>query len=142
MSAPTCGEINVHSSLDEQAACAHFLGKDIEEAEALFRENALYFQEDLLWMGLSAFLYYAEAAIRYIESPAAYGDSDIVRCWTAILEFRRDVDGIEALSPIGRRLAESLDFILANWRRFEIYEDDQPDLDGRIKALSNAIRLL
>lgn len=38
---PTCREINVYDSLDERSACEHFLGKTLEEAEALFRENSL-----------------------------------------------------------------------------------------------------
>jgi hypothetical protein len=42
---PTREEINVFDSLDERAACDHFLNKTLDEAEALFRENAIYFLE-------------------------------------------------------------------------------------------------
>ena len=38
---PTAEEINVFDSLDERHAVEVFLGKDLEQAEALFRENFL-----------------------------------------------------------------------------------------------------
>ena len=62
---PTSNEINVYDSLDERSACEHFQGKNLDEAELLFRENSLCYQEDLMWMGPMAFRYYVEAAIRY-----------------------------------------------------------------------------
>ena len=51
MTLPTAADINVHDSLDEQHACQVFLGKSIDQAEALFRENGLFYQEDLMGMG-------------------------------------------------------------------------------------------
>ena len=51
MSLPTHQDINAFDSLDEQTACKHFLGKSLTEAEALFAENSLYYQEDLMFMG-------------------------------------------------------------------------------------------
>jgi hypothetical protein len=48
---PTREEINVYNSLDEQWAVKMFLGKDLKEAEAMFREGFLSYQEDLMWMG-------------------------------------------------------------------------------------------
>lgn len=58
MPLPTRQDINVHDSLDERSACEHFLGKSLLEAETLFRENSLYYQEDLMFMGASAFRFY------------------------------------------------------------------------------------
>ena len=52
---PTAEEINVFDSLDERCAVKNFLGKDLDQAQALFREISLYYQEDLMWMGPKAF---------------------------------------------------------------------------------------
>lgn len=41
MQLPSRDEINVHDSLDERSACDSFLGKTLEQAEALFHENSL-----------------------------------------------------------------------------------------------------
>ncbi len=88
MTLPTHQDINVFDSLDERAACEHFLGKNLDEAEALFRENALTYQEDLMFMGASAFRFYVQAAINYIQSEAATGDADMINCFAGLLEHR------------------------------------------------------
>jgi hypothetical protein len=62
---PSREEINVYDSLDERSACRNFLGKTLDQAEALFRESSLYYQEGLMWMGPVAFRYYIQAAINY-----------------------------------------------------------------------------
>lgn len=54
MTLPTCQEINPHDDLDGRTASDHFLGKTLQQAEALFRESPIYYQSDLLW-GLSPF---------------------------------------------------------------------------------------
>ena len=69
MTIPSHQDINVYDSLDERSACEHFLGKSLDEADALFRENWLYYQEDLMFMGISAFRFYVQAAIRFIQEP-------------------------------------------------------------------------
>jgi hypothetical protein len=61
---------------DERCAREHFLGKSLDEAEALFRQNALFYEEDLLWMGAPAFRYYVPAFIRYIRSEHSRCDPD------------------------------------------------------------------
>jgi hypothetical protein len=55
MTLPTAKEIDPYGGLDGQVACKNFLGKSLDEAEALFRENSLYYQEGLMWMGPVAF---------------------------------------------------------------------------------------
>lgn len=96
---PTRQEINVYDSLDERSACEHFLGKTLEEAEALFRENSLYYQEDLMFMGASAFRFYVQAAINYIQSESAIGDGAIISCFASILEHRLEHEP-QALAPV------------------------------------------
>ena len=87
MTLPTRQEINVHDSLDEQSACEHFLGKTLEEAEALFRDNSLYYQEDLMFMGPIGFRFYVPALVNYIRSNAATGDADIINCFADCLSI-------------------------------------------------------
>src|SRR5688572_29797752 len=83
---------------DERCAREHFLGKSLDDAEALFRKNALYYEEDLLWMGAPAFRYYVPAFIRYIQSDHSSGDPDAINCFAGLVERRserrRDVAAI------------------------------------------------
>ena len=77
MKLPTAKEINpCDENLDGRVACKMFLGRSLDEAEALFRENSCYYQEGLMWMGPVAFRFYVTAAIWYIKSAAAAGDSN------------------------------------------------------------------
>ncbi|HKQ39872.1 MAG TPA: hypothetical protein VJ063_17470 [Verrucomicrobiae bacterium] len=61
MSLPTKDEINPWpGDLDGKTAVRHFLGKSLDEAEALFQEASLVYQEDLMFMGASAFRFYVQ----------------------------------------------------------------------------------
>src|SRR5262245_43062169 len=111
MTLPTRQDINVHDSLDERSACERFLGKSLEEAEALFRENSLYYQEDLMFMGATAFRFYVQAVISYIQSDAATGDSDIISCFANTLEHRIEYERDE-LRPVAAQLASICGYIV------------------------------
>lgn len=138
MALPTKEEINVHNSLDERSACEHFLGKTLEEAESLFRENALRHQEDLMWMGPVAFCYYVPAYVHYLESPDSNGDSDAVSCFIGLLEFRLKYCR-DHLLPIAPLLRDACRRILTDFNRFdasaEIYGDIRTRCDRLISTL-------
>ena len=87
MSLPTAKEINPYDDLDGQYAEKHFLGKTLDEAEALFRESSITYQEDLMFMGPVAFRFYVQAAINYVESESARGDSDMISCLQGYWKF-------------------------------------------------------
>lgn len=130
MRLPTAKEINpIPEDLDGKCAEQHFFGKSMEEAEALFRENSLYYQEDLMFMGAAAFRFYVPAAISYIQSGAATNDPDIINCLAGILEHRLEFDARE-LSPVAPQIASVCRYILEHYDRFaltpEIYGDLRP----------------
>lgn len=58
MTLPSREDINVFDALDGRVACRHFLRKDLDAAEALFREKSACFEEDLPWMGSMAFRFH------------------------------------------------------------------------------------
>jgi hypothetical protein len=137
---PTREEINVHDSLDERSACKNFLGKSLEEAEALFRENSLHYQEDLMWMGPVAFQFYVQAVIRYIKSMESQNDSDLINCFVGLLEFRLGPKP-EGLLPVAKQLVEICRYVIDNYDRFdvtpEIYGDLRPRYENLIQKISN-----
>ena len=63
-------------NLDAEWAFKQFAGKSLDDAEKMFRENALYYQEDLLSMPSVAFNFYAPVFAKYILSEYAESDSD------------------------------------------------------------------
>ena len=138
MTLPSRQDINVYDSLDERSASEHFLGKSLDEAEALFRENWLYFQEDLMFMGIAAFRFYIQAAIRYIQSEAAAGDSSIVSCFAMILEFRLEHEP-EGLVPIAEQLASICGYIIEQRERFDFAAETLDDDPVRVQTLQQTL---
>jgi hypothetical protein len=134
MTLPTRQDINLHDSLDERHACEIFLGKSLEEAEALFRENALFYHEDLMWMGPVAFRFYVGAAIRYIQSEAAAGDSDAVNSFVGVLEYWSEHEPAE-LVPIAAPLAAFCGYIVEHHDRFDLTLEIHGDVRARFQVL-------
>ncbi len=134
MRLPTRQDINVHDTLDERSACEHFLGKSLQEAEALFRENSLYYQEDMMFMGPSGFRFYVQAAISYIQSEASTGDSAVVSCFASILEHRLEYEA-EELRPVAEQLAAICGYIVAQYDRFDLTPELFGDLRHRFQIL-------
>lgn len=143
MRLPTAEEINPPpGDLDGRWAVEHFLGKSLEQAEALFRENSLHYQEDLMFMGAPAFRFYVHAAISYILSCAATDDSDIIHCLAGILEHRLEF-GAEELVAVAQPLEFICAYVLRNYDRFdlrpEIYGDLRPRFEGLRRTFSEMI---
>ena len=140
MKLPTAKEINpIPEDLDGQFALRHFLGKNLEEAEALFRENSLRYQEDLMWMGAIAFRFYVQAVINYIHSESATGDADIINCFAGILEFRLEHEEKE-LQLIASLLADTCAYIITCKERFDLEIDVYGDFRGRYQTLQQQFK--
>jgi len=115
---PSREDIDVHGSLDEACASKNFLGKSLDEAEALFRDNSLRYQEDLLWMGPVAFRFYIHAAINYVQSEHATGDSGIINCLAGTLSFWHEHYPTE-LVPCASVLADFCGTVLEQFDRYD-----------------------
>jgi len=138
MSLPTATDINpIPEDLDGRCAEEHFLGKTLEEAEALFCEASIIYQEDLMFMGVSAFRFYVQAAISYIRSDSSSGDSDIINCFAGILESRLEHEARE-LRPVALLLAGICGYIIEHYERFAVSPEIYGDLRPRYLALQQA----
>ena len=131
---PTPSDINIYDSLDERSALQHFHGKDLTAAEALFRENFVYYQEDLMWMGPRAFCYYVQAAIAYLLSPAATGDSDAANTFWSVVESQVD-NNRSAIDPAIPSLRDAIESMLVNFSRFNCDPQVYGNVASRYRAL-------
>jgi hypothetical protein len=118
---PSVADINVYDSLDEQVAVRHLAGKTLDEAEALFRDNALRYQEDLIFMGPVAFRFYVPAYVNYLRSAASSGDPDAVNCFVSLARHRWEFEP-EELKPVRELLVGACRTVLAEWDRFGVDE--------------------
>ena len=134
---PTEREINVYDSLDERCASKNFLGKSLAEAEALFRDNSLCYQEDLQWMGPVAFRFYIHAAVNYVQSERSTGDSSIVSCLAMILNERLQNEPQELL-PVADLLSVFCRYVAEHCDRFDATPDIYGDLRGSYATLTDS----
>jgi hypothetical protein len=121
--------------LDERHALKVFLGKTPDEAEAMFRDNFLYYQESLTYMRAPAFRFYLLPAIKYLLSEHASGDPDAVNSFCSMLESRLASDP-ESLKPLVPVLLYTIQKVLAEFTRFECLPEIYGDIPQRYKALA------
>lgn len=141
-SLPTQKEINVYDDLDGRVACKNFFGKTLEEAEALFRENPLYYGNSLLWMGPIAFRFYMQAAIRFITSDHGAFEADFINGVCGTLNFRLEHEPLEELVPIAGQLAAICQYIVEYWEKFHVDEQIYGNLRHRYVALQQTFAQL
>jgi hypothetical protein len=134
---PTEEDINVYNSLDEQQAVKHFLNKTLEQAEAMFRDNSAYYQEDLMWMGPKAFQFYLQAVINYIKSDYSIGDSQIISALNAIIKFRFDEVGFSLAID---KVRDLVDYVINHYEKFDINSDVYGDLLGEYRQLQTQLQ--
>lgn len=137
MQLPTENEINVFNSLDEITASEHFLNKTLEEAEALFRQNSSFYQEDLMWMGPKAFRFYLHAAINYLKSEYASGDDHLIDCLYEIVVFRSTENEIGLARDVVNRL---IGFVIENYDKFTVDIDIYGNLLEKYKILQTKLK--
>ena len=99
--------------LDGFYAWKHFGGLDLTDAYVKFCSNAVYYQEDFMFMGARAFLFYFPVIDRYIrevEGPDNGFDEEawILGCVIQI-QFERDA---KTLAPIRDHAARLCAFVL------------------------------
>jgi hypothetical protein len=121
--------------LDERHAVKVFLGKTPDEAEAMFRENFLFYQEDLTYMRAPAFRFYVVPAIKYLLSADANGDSDAASTFCDVLESRLKYDP-GALEPIVPVVLDAIEKILVGFDRFDCSPDIYGDVPSRYRSVA------
>ncbi len=103
-------------SLDAEAAYKDLAGKSLDDAVQLFRENSLYYQEDIMFMPFACFSFYTNAYITYLRSEQAKGDSDGASCFLGLIDVRStdiantDSSFIHLIINTLRHLAEKQDW--------------------------------
>jgi len=137
MKKPTKDEINIFNSLDEIVASEHFYGLDLKEAEALFVNDSMKYQWDLLWMGPKSFNYYIKAAINYLKSKESNGDVDFIDALYQIIEIRMKREELE-LDRLS--LIDLIDFVIQTYQKFEVEEKIYGNLNEKYTVLGNLIK--
>lgn len=139
---PTRREINVYDCLDGRHAERNFFGKDLQQAEALFRDNLHGYSEDLMWMGPVAFCYYVEAAATFLLDPTVVADDDDLSAFCTAVEFQLKSHR-EAIEPARPRLLEVVQKYLREPTSLRDEFDDEEmrtDLERRYRDLQQHLQ--
>ncbi|MDZ4780616.1 MAG: hypothetical protein SGJ19_10220 [Planctomycetia bacterium] len=120
---PTAQDINVYDSLDERSAIKHFLGKNLDEAETMFRDSP-YVLEDFMHMGPKAFCYYIQAFLSYLKSDASTEDSEGAFSFCSMLEFWLEFDVRERVAALPA-LLDGVRYMISHADKFK----DRVELD-------------
>lgn len=136
---PTEQDIDPHGDLDGGIAAAHFLGRTVSEVAALLAENSNVYEEDYMWMGPKAFVYYAPSLLQYLESVDSARDHDFAYGMISCFRFRLRHDGpaVAGAIPVMRAFCERT---MLDFGRLEFPEEYKERLSRRIAELECAIQ--
>lgn len=127
--------------LDEKCAIEHFLGKSIDEASLLFKDNALYYENDLMHMGGKAFAFYLPSLKPYLESSESDLDSDIVNSVLVTIRSRLEFDG-ESICLAKTSISDLLIYCLDNYPKFQVDVDIYGDLESELRRVLNDVQAM
>ena len=126
-------------AIDERSAVEAFYGKTLEEAQALFAGNFLWYSDELSILPAKPFSFYVVAATNYLRSPEAAGDPDSVNGFCHMLEHRLKHPKlglpIDALPNIRSTIAGIVD----DFSKYDVDVTIYGDLIGRYRALANRV---
>ncbi len=107
MDIPTEADWSTDSwGLDTLYAREHFFGKSLEEAFELFVEDALCYQEDVMFMPNACFRYYLHAYMDYLWSEQSADAADAANCFFSVVGLR--AEDIRDSEPGLRQRVEAL----------------------------------
>lgn len=119
---------------DREWAYKNFFGKNLVEAEALFVENAICYQEDLDHMPSVPFRYYVRAYMNYLNGRQSAEDTDAASCFLGLVKFKLE-EKPEDLACIWPEAVKTMTHIQDNRDWFDWTESIYGNLDERIAVV-------
>lgn len=106
--------------LDQCCAWDHFGGLTLDEAKLRFGQNALHYQEDFMFMGTNAFLFYFPVLDDYLRNAPDQENDDDYESWiiSQCIQTQFSPETIGRLRPLIPTIVELAGFVRDNIRRF------------------------
>ena len=125
---PTKNDFVPHPpDLDAMCAWEHFGGLTLDAAKTLFAENPLYYQEDFMFMGTNAFLFYFPVLDHYLRSAPDDENDDDYESWiiSQCIRSQFQPEAIDRLRQLIPAIVDLAGFIQNNISRFGCDESEQ-----------------
>lgn len=109
-----------NGNLDAQSAWEHFGGLSLDEAEAKFRGNPRFYQEDFMFMGGRAFAYYFPVIENYLRTIPDIVDEDDHEAWilSHCILTQFDDENLDHVRHLAVHVIDLSKYIRDNLRRF------------------------
>jgi hypothetical protein len=123
--------------LDLKSAFKSFYQKSLAEAEIMFAQNALYYQEDLMWMPKIPFRFYLPAYINYLMSEESKGDSDAANGFLSLIDWKLDPESgeMDDLAPLWPDTLRVLHHIEERQRWYDAEVEIYGDFKASVSSL-------
>ena len=136
--APRSTEWGALITLDEKWAFEKFNGKTQEEAQDLFKENAIYYQEALWHMNKIAFRYYIIPYINYLKTDDSKLDSDGASCFLSTIKFVA-TNNLEYFIGIEEVVTDAVTYISKRQHYYDAPIDIYGDFEQRAQEIPSLI---
>jgi len=130
-------ESDFGSGLDERSAWREFGGLSLDQAYQHFLENPLSYQEDFMFMGTIAFLYYFPVIERYLYSVRAEDEFDDCQAWILSMGIahRLEYESFPNDERLMERIALLTDHVLSHVSQYATTSDEQERIESSWASL-------
>ena len=136
---PSREEFATRFRIDEQSTVEAFYGKTLEEVQALFAGNFLWYSDELSILPMKPFNFYVVAATNYLRSPESAGDPDSVNGFCHMLEHRLNHPKLGLPVEALPNIRSTITAILNDFSRYDADVTIYGDLIGRYRILANRV---
>ena len=138
------GEGDLSGDLDALYAFKHFGGMTLDEAKVRFAENPSYYQEDFMFMGTNAFIFYFPVLDDYLRNVPDQDNDHDHESWiiSKCIESQFDPRTIERLRPLIPQIVDLADFVRVNLSRFGVDDAERERVAGGWACLIHHIETI
>ncbi len=131
--------------LDAQVAWRNFGGLTLEQARQRFEENPLYYQEDFMFMGPRAFVYYFSVIEGYLLATIQCDEYDDRQAWILahVLCQQLTNDATSSVVTLAARIRSLAGFVRSNLQLFAPTPAERAridaawaDVEGEIESIA------
>ena len=127
-------------ALDERVAWEHFGGLTLDQARSKFLENPSYYQEDFMWMGGRAFVFYFRVIDEYLRSAPDPINEDNKEAWILAKGIQRQFEVWPiTVRPLLECVLELCEYVLSHLHHFAYCEKELVRIEKAWRELRSAV---
>jgi hypothetical protein len=132
--------------LDANHAWEMFGGLTVEEAYVKFLQHPEFYQEDFMFMGGGAFVYYFPVIERYIFAvqvdPRVDDEAEAIRVLAHCVIAQLEPENLELVKPVLDNMHRLVTQVRGNLKRYGAAEEDQQRVDSSWVELEKVLESL